>query len=842
MSILDKKIFSKRNLSKSEKRELKNIKSTGISIQSPPVLENNKKIYFILSNALINFLVVIGTVGSFITPFKIKSYMFVVIVVSMLISLIMAFLYYNNIVKIIGYLLCLVAFIYSAFNFRYIMKGGFGYISNTLMAFFEKELDLPVERSYDVYGYGEKISVTICLIFIVFAVMLLFNMAISESKGFILVFLVSFPITQIPMYFKQEMNIAYFIMYLIGILSLIFMRNSRHYHMEYKKRSGYKKRNRKNKVIFDYTNDGKHSLSFIIVMGMLMIAITLITSIIFPQKNFVANDEYNEWKDGTMDFTKRLIMVGFWGMLSPNGGSAGGVGRNRLGQSRYVQLDYETDLIVTMPIEKDEESFYLKAFNGTFYNDEYWETISEHKDNDISILDYGITPEEAININYEMANLYSYTGIVGKYKKIKVTNVGASPNYIYIPMNNNAVEDIYEKAINDDEVTGKLGINWTETIKYRPFFTINSVDDFRERIYEYYQEEYEYANLDKDEEKIEILDREKKYSEYVKDMYLDVPKINEESIKQFCEKYNLTSDSDNIVEKITNIFNEDYEYTLMPGVTPSNKEFVNYFLDESKKGYCTYFATSTTLILRYLGIPARYAGGYVLFSNDFTSGEITDEEMDDWGDAKSVRFYDGVYEYELNDSQAHAWVEIYVDGYGWITVDTTPSSDEEEEEIVEETRQNGFVDFLTNTVLTRRTYNTMKKTTTNMVNFVIFGFTSGIFIYICIGIFVRKRRLNNNSVEKKYVYLCKASKYYKVIKYDTDTYEIFGKKLAETGLCDAEKIEKLNYYVEKNKYSRSQIDETEAKFVNETIREIVNNIYMRLIWYKKFIFKYIKWL
>ena len=42
------------------------------------------------------------------------------------------------------------------------------------MAFFEKELDLPVERSYNVYGYSEKISVTVCMIFIIFAIMLLF--------------------------------------------------------------------------------------------------------------------------------------------------------------------------------------------------------------------------------------------------------------------------------------------------------------------------------------------------------------------------------------------------------------------------------------------------------------------------------------------------------------------------------------------------------------------------------------------------------------------------------------------------------------------------------------------
>ena len=76
------------------------------------------------------------------------------------------------------------------------------------------------------------------------------------------------------------------------------------------------------------------------------------------------------------------------------------------------------------------------------------------------------------------------------------------------------------------------------------------------------------------------------------------------------------------------------------------EDFVSHFLEEGR-GYCVHFATLGTLLLRMEGIPARFVRGYVA-------------DLDDQGCA-SVR-----------DSAAHAWVEIYLDGYGWYPVEMTP--------------------------------------------------------------------------------------------------------------------------------------------------------------------------
>ena len=75
------------------------------------------------------------------------------------------------------------------------------------------------------------------------------------------------------------------------------------------------------------------------------------------------------------------------------------------------------------------------------------------------------------------------------------------------------------------------------------------------------------------------------------------------------------------------------------------------FVAEVRKGYCQYFAGAMALMLRYLGVPARVAVG-------FSSGTY---------DAKS-----GVW--TVTDRDAHAWVEAWFRGYGWLPFDPTPSS------------------------------------------------------------------------------------------------------------------------------------------------------------------------
>jgi len=111
-----------------------------------------------------------------------------------------------------------------------------------------------------------------------------------------------------------------------------------------------------------------------------------------------------------------------------------------------------------------------------------------------------------------------------------------------------------------------------------------------------------------------------------------------------------------IVHQFELELNSDYRYTLKPSPPPKGQDPIVDFLYRQKKGYCNYFSGSMVLLCRSAGIPARFVVG-------FATGDVDDTLKD----ANVVR-------YRVNASQAHSWVEVYLKGYGWYTVDPTAGS------------------------------------------------------------------------------------------------------------------------------------------------------------------------
>lgn len=91
----------------------------------------------------------------------------------------------------------------------------------------------------------------------------------------------------------------------------------------------------------------------------------------------------------------------------------------------------------------------------------------------------------------------------------------------------------------------------------------------------------------------------------------------------------------------------DLDTDRMPS---SEKDLAIWFLKEADTGYCVHFATAATVLLRAAGIPARYVQGYMTYAEE---GKTT----------------------MIRENAAHAWVEFYVDGIGWMLLDPTPSGD-----------------------------------------------------------------------------------------------------------------------------------------------------------------------
>lgn len=85
----------------------------------------------------------------------------------------------------------------------------------------------------------------------------------------------------------------------------------------------------------------------------------------------------------------------------------------------------------------------------------------------------------------------------------------------------------------------------------------------------------------------------------------------------------------------------------IPGLPSANK--LTYFLLDNRKGYCAYFAGATLFLLRSLGIPSRVAAGFLTVDRS--------SKNPGW--------------YWFYEDQAHAWVQVYFPGYGWVDFDTT---------------------------------------------------------------------------------------------------------------------------------------------------------------------------
>ena len=75
------------------------------------------------------------------------------------------------------------------------------------------------------------------------------------------------------------------------------------------------------------------------------------------------------------------------------------------------------------------------------------------------------------------------------------------------------------------------------------------------------------------------------------------------------------------------------------------------FVARTHAGYCQYFAGAMALMLRYLGIPSRVAVGF--------AGGTFDSKKHVW---------------KISDREAHAWVEVWFKGYGWLPFDPTPAA------------------------------------------------------------------------------------------------------------------------------------------------------------------------
>lgn len=142
------------------------------------------------------------------------------------------------------------------------------------------------------------------------------------------------------------------------------------------------------------------------------------------------------------------------------------------------------------------------------------------------------------------------------------------------------------------------------------------------------------------------------YKAFVYDTYLEIPRTTQIEFRRIADQEGFLDSELTVSEKIEmvkNYISSSKTYSLKTPKMPSGKDFATWFLNESDTGYCVHFATAGTLMLRAVGIPARYVTGY--YATAYANQTVT-----------------------VTTDNAHAWVEYYSDTAGWIPLECTPSS------------------------------------------------------------------------------------------------------------------------------------------------------------------------
>ncbi len=148
-------------------------------------------------------------------------------------------------------------------------------------------------------------------------------------------------------------------------------------------------------------------------------------------------------------------------------------------------------------------------------------------------------------------------------------------------------------------------------------------------------------------------------TDYVNGTCLEVPDKTRESIinsgmlpEWYMDILNGTSSmtEEQKVKAITKFVSTLHPYDENTPYPPADKDFVTWFMTESPTGFCVHYATTSVILLRMAGIPARYVTGYV-----------SETEELNW-------------ESTIYTTDAHSWFEFYHETYGWVLGDSTPDN------------------------------------------------------------------------------------------------------------------------------------------------------------------------
>lgn len=605
----------------------------GISLDDRIFEKKENRIWSLFMKGILVYLICAGTIGSVLTaagtPYEPFFLHFTIFTAAVGFSC----MYYRKVTANIGALLFLFLTVFLAFRLNRYINSGFYAVLNDLNDHASTYFDLNGVRVFTEQINNRSLATTISMSFIGIIGSMILTILFMYWMRYLSAALLVLPLLLFPVYIGREPKVLYLGMMLMGISGSYVWRRAGHYEKE--DSDSVYKLDKKGRLRFRYHR--RAMLSFLGQVFVFVLVLMIVVMIFNPKEVYLARQKTSGLKLWTEDTVENFVLLGLSGFINRYE-NTGGMNSGRLGGVSSVNLDYNTDYKLRItPYSYD--TVYLKSFAfGEYvpYENRWVQSPEKEK-----------YPHEA----EQLRNAFK-RGVEGsaegraEVEDVANMTVGKYLPYPYYSGEGHAVE------------------NNNDIIEYTFYPRLD-------------------ANTESIRQEIDL--------EY----WLEIPDANYEAIARFCKEAGFGGNEDEnerrnertndgisnaeIIAQVKSYFQREIPYTLRPGVTPRRQDFINYFLEKNRKGYCAYFASAATLIFRYYGIPARYVEGYAVSYDEILNGTLVeDADYADYYKGYSELGETALVEVELTDADAHAWVEVYDENDGWVPVEVTPYSAAEE--------------------------------------------------------------------------------------------------------------------------------------------------------------------
>lgn len=650
----------------------------GILIDNAVYMTDEKQIGFPLIMRIIQLVAIISGsfsvikifIDSFSLPVSSVMIFLLILAVSLLFFLLLLHPTYDWIK------LSVVSLIYFLVMYRCFkqLENGFYLLENAMIERAGGYYNFPVFR-YKAQYFTAKEDIMLLLVMIVIPIIALLALAIIRSKMVSLCYLIlllpvasSFLVGIIP-------SELYLLTYIITMLYL-----SRSYW------AGHKSSFKDQKYLIYRVNSRTA-----IFLSIITLILFFLMKLFVPESQYDGIKSIDKTKVQIQDFMYSFTLEDISDKLHniefklPNRGvGSGGLSSGELGKVDQINYRNIEHLRIDVPIRSITDGMFLKGYVGSVYTGSSWNGHSKATKESYKKLQKQFREDKFEPVNGSTVLLQNIALLksseediapfgrrtanpVNKYNfekaKIFIQYKAADQGYIFAPYHTDFAE------------TGS--VKYQDDLYVKPVSTVNRYE--YEYFYDLRLEDYMKNLLNpQDQWFLDYSEDEKSYRNFVYEEYTRLPEEGLERLKTDFSKQMAWSQADNISDAISyvkNYLHSNTEYTLSPGKLPKGKDFVEYFLYENKVGYCTHYASAAALMLRSMGYPARYVEGYSVGPSDVLFDRSMEERLiTEYTDLQVVEDYDQYVELSVRDYNAHAWVEVYVDGCGWYPVEFTPGA------------------------------------------------------------------------------------------------------------------------------------------------------------------------